>query len=448
MNSADSSLLANLSCINVVNLKIILRLCTDKLFTTPFVAAMTKDIQTRFDAVAEHFPIIDTHNDFPYSLRVQLHYEFQTTKEFNFDSILTSHTDLVRMKKGKIGVQFFSCWIECKDDDPLYQDFDKPNNIVRDTLEQIDVVKRLVDEYSNSFKFVNTSDEALKSFRDNKGNKISITLGVEGLHQVDLSLAVVRQYYDLGVRYITLTHNCDNPFATAASSVTAGLPDKGLSDFGKDCIREMNRLGMMVDLSHVSYQTMVDVLDITKSPVIFSHSSVYSLTKHNRNVRDDILKQVKLNGGVVCINFFPLFLKREGQSEADVTINEAVDHIKYIIDLIGWDHVGFGSDFDGIPQGPKGLEDVSKYPDLVKRVWEVTDANEEQIVKMMGLNVLRVWKECEIIAEQLKTKSKPVESNWDKREWIFHEYCKDFPELFPNAFKLKKNVYVDTQKLA
>lgn len=406
-----------------------------------------EDIDTRFDKLVKHFPIIDTHNDFPYNLRVQLHYEFESTKEFNFDSLLTSQTDLVRMREGKIGVQFFSCWIECKDDDMYYQNFDQPNNIVRDTLEQIDVVKRLVDEYSHSFKFVHTADEALKSFRDSNGSKISITLGVEGLHQVDLSLAVVRQYYDLGVRYITLTHNCDNPFATAASSVTGGLPDKGLTDYGRDCIKEMNRLGMMVDLSHVSYKTMIDTLEVTQAPVIFSHSGIWELTKHARNVKDDVLKLVKKNGGVVCINFLPLFLKREGVDE--VTVDDAVNHIKYLVDLIGWDHVGFGSDFDGIPKGPTGLEDVSKYPNLVKKVWEATGAQEEDIVKMMGLNVLRVWKECELVSQRLKSKVKPVESNWEDRKWEFYEYCKEFPELFPGAYKLKEhqNIFKDTQKL-
>lgn len=403
-----------------------------------------KKIDEKFDQIVKRFPIVDTHNDFPYSLRCQLHYEISTTPEFDFDSLLTSHTDLVRMKEGKIGIQFFSCWIECKNDDPLYQDFNTPTTIVRDTLEQIDVVKRLVDEYSNSLKFVKTSDEALQSFRDSKGKKISITLGVEGLHQVDLSLAVVRQYFDLGVRYITLTHNCDNPFATAASSVTGGLPDKGLTSFGRDCIKEMNRLGMMVDLSHVSYKTMLDTLEFTQAPVIFSHSSSFTLTPHERNVRDDVLKLVKDNGGVVCINFLPQFLKREGKSADDVTIDDAVAHLVHIITLIGWDHVGFGSDFDGIPCGPKGLEDVSKYPELVKKVWEVTNATEEQIVKLMGLNVVRVWKECEMVSDRLKNKIEPVESNWEQREWIFHEYCKTFPELFPGSFELKNNIYKDT----
>lgn len=394
------------------------------------------DLEKRFEELAARVPIVDTHNDFPYSLRVQLHNEIYNS-DFDFDKILGTHTDLVRMRQGKIGIQFFSCFIECKDPDYLYDDFNKPNSAVRDTLEQIDVTKRLVEDYSESLSFVHTADEAMNVFKNQDG-KIAITLGVEGLHQCDLSLAVVRQYFQLGVRYITLTHNCDNPFATAASSTTTGKPDIGLTKYGKDCVREMNRLGMIVDLSHVSYQTMLDSLEVTKAPVIFSHSSVYNLTKHERNVRDDVLLRVKENGGVVCVNFFPLFLKRDDTET--VTIDDAVAHIKYIIDLIGWDHVGFGSDFDGIPCGPKGLEDVSKYPELVLKVWEKTNATEAQISKLMGLNVVRVWKECELVSDSLKS-SKPIESNWNKRRWIFEDYCKEFPELFPGAYDAKGNIY-------
>jgi membrane dipeptidase len=403
-------------------------------------------IEHRFEQLSKSVPIVDTHNDFPYSLRVQFHNEIHSNlgKDFDFDSYLTSHTDLKRMQEGRLGIQFFSCFIECKDPDYLYQDFNKANSAVRDTLEQIDVTKRLVEEYSRSLSFVRTADEAMKSFLE--GGKISVTLGVEGLHQCDLSLAVVRQYYDLGVRYITITHNCDNPFATAASSVSAGRPDLGLTEFGKECIQEMNRLGVMVDLSHVSYKTMLDVLAFTKAPVIFSHSSVYTLTNHERNVRDDVLKLVKENGGVVCINFFPLFLRQRKNGRSPVTIEDAVDHIRYIIDLIGWDHVGFGSDFDGIPQGPVGLEDVSKYPELIKRVWLETGASEEQISKLMGLNVVRVWKEAEIVSSKMK-KMLPVESNWCDRRWEFYEYAKEFPEIFPGAFQKVNNTWSSAQEL-
>lgn len=399
---------------------------------------MTVDnIDERFEELVKKVPIVDTHNDFPYSLRVQLHYELRT-ENFDFDSYLTSHTDLKKMKEGGLGIQFFSCFIECKDPDYLYEDFNKPNSAVRDTLEQIDVTKRLVCEYSKSLKFVETADETLQNFQNTQGKQISVTLGVEGLHQCDLSLACVRQYYDLGVRYITLTHNCDNPFATAGSSIAAGKLDRGLTEYGKDCILEMNRLGMMVDLSHVSHKTMLDTLEITKSPVIFSHSSVYTLRNHERNVRDDVLKLVKENRGVVCINFFPIFLTDKPMDET--TIDDAVAHAKYIIDLIGFDHVGLGSDFDGIPQGPKGLEDVSKYPDLIKKIWKATNATEEDISKVMGLNVIRVWKENEQVAKSLKHLL-PVETNWKERTWSFYEYAQDLPEIFPGSKNIHSNEY-------
>ncbi|CAR27897.1 hypothetical protein ZYGR_0N03840 [Zygosaccharomyces rouxii] len=403
-------------------------------------------IDERFESLCQKVPIVDTHNDFPYLLRVQLHNELHCDgNKFDFGSMLTSHTDLVRLKKGKVGIQFFSCFIECKDDDYLYEDFNKPNAAVRDTLEQIDVVQRLADEYPGELNFVETADEALESFTRSHGQSISITLGIEGLHQCDLSLAVLRQYYRLGVRYITLTHNCDNPFATAASSIAAGKPDHGLTCYGVDCIKEMNRLGLIVDLSHVSHKTMVDTLKVTRAPVIFSHSSVYTLTNHERNVRDDVLQMVKNNGGVVCINFFPVFLQR--QAGGEVTIDDAVRHIKYVVDTIGWDHVGLGSDFDGIPKGPIGLEDVSKYPDLIRRVWEETGAAEKDIAKLMGLNVFRVWKRCEDVAKSWDQSDTPVESNWSERRWEFFEYCKDFPEIYPGSFTAQQNVYKDTQLL-
>lgn len=404
-----------------------------------------KDVDEEFDKVCKVAPIVDCHNDFPYSIRLQLHYELHNTgSKFDFESHQTNHTDLPKMRKGRLGVQFFSCWIECKDN-YLSEDYNKPTTYVRDTLEQIDIVKRLCDEYADSLTFVHTADEAYNKFLEGKGKKIMITLGVEGLHQVDVSLAVVRQYYEMGVRYITLTHNQDNPFATAASSVTGGKEDKGLSDYGVECVKEMNRIGMMVDLSHVSHKTMLDVLKVTKAPVLFSHSSVYSLTHHERNVRDDVLKLVKENGGVVSVNFFPHFIKQHGNDDA--TIDDAVDHIKYIVDLIGWDHVGLGSDFDGIPRGPVGLEDTSKYPDLIKKVWIATGATPEQIGKLMGMNVLRVWKQCEQVAEQMQKKNIPlVETNWEGRDWIFPNYCLDMAEIYPGSRKEHVNYYVDYDK--
>ena len=402
-----------------------------------------KNNEARLAHICKSTPIIDTHNDLPYLLRLQLHNEFQDEFKFKFNDTLTSNTDIPRLKKGKIGVQFLSCYIECKESDHLYQDFNKPNSAVRDTMEQIDVTKRLTQAYPSDLALVHSAEEAIKQY---KCGKIAIALGVEGLHQVDSSLAVLRMYHELGVRYITLTHNCDNPFATAASSVVGGLPDKGLSSFGKDCILEMNSLGIMVDLSHVSLRTMYDALEVTKAPVMFSHSSAFALTNNERNVRDDVLLKVKENGGVVCVNFFPMFLVQKGRLVDEVTIEDAVDHVMHIVNLIGWDHVGFGSDFDGIPCGPQGLEDVSKYPDLVYKLMERSQATDDDIAKVMGGNVMRVWREAERVSQQSKDIA-PVETNWEKREWKFFKYLTELPELFPGAYNAKNNVYDDSQSL-
>lgn len=396
-----------------------------------------ESIDERVERLSNRFPVVDTHNDFPYLVRSQLHNEFVGNPDFDFNHT-TAHTDLTRLRKGKVGLQFFSCWIECKDPDIYYQDFNKPNNVVRDTMEQFDVVQRLCKEYE--MNLVSNSQDAIKSFKE---GKFTCTLGIEGLHQVDLSLGVLRLYFELGVRYATLTHNCDNPFATAASSVSGGLKDKGLTKYGEECVAEMNRLGMMVDLSHVSIKTMEDTLKVTKSPIIYSHSSCYSLTPHPRNVPDDILLKVKENSGVICINFFPVFLQ---QGDKECTIDDAVDHIVHVVETIGWDYVGMGSDFDGISNGPKGLEDVSKYPDLIKKVIERTNCSDEDIIKFMGGNVMRVWRANEVIAEHLKNE-KPCETNWDKRTWPFYSYVKTFPELFPGSKGSKPNVYSNSQSL-
>ena len=179
-------------------------------------------------------------------------------------------------------------------------------------------------------------------------------LGIEGGHQLGGSIASIRQAYDLGVRYITTTHNCDNAWATSASTVAAGGEDKGLTQFGAAYVREMNRLGMMLDLSHVSHQTMRDVLSLARAPVVFSHSGAYSVTPHLRNVPDDVLRSVRKNGGIVMAVFVNRFLNMKDPSS--VTIHDVVDHIWHLAEVAGWDHVGIGSDFSGTPHVPAGLD--------------------------------------------------------------------------------------------
>lgn len=179
-------------------------------------------------------------------------------------------------------------------------------------------------------------------------------LGIEGGHQLGSSIAAIRQAHALGVRYITTTHNCDTAWATSASTVAAGGLDRGLTAFGASYVNEMNRLGMMLDLSHVSHQTMRDVMSLTRAPVIFSHSGAYSVTPHLRNVPDDVLRDLRANGGIVMAVFVNRFLNMKDPSSA--TIHDVVDHIWHLANTVGWDHVGLGSDFSGTPHTPSGLE--------------------------------------------------------------------------------------------
>lgn len=294
---------------------------------------------------------------------------------------LASHTDLVRMKEGRLGGQFWSVFVEC--DSKLAQPND-PTHAVRDTLEQIDVARRFIAA-TPELEFCDTSSCVMPAFRR---GKVPSMLGAEGLHQAGASIAVIRQLHDLGVRYITLTHNCDNPFATAASTVTATGKDAGLSAFGRAAIAEMNRLGMMVDLAHVSHQTMRDVLDVTEAPVIFSHSTCYELSKVYRNAPDDVLVRLRENGGVLMIMFVRQFLDKENPGAAN--IETVVDHIMHVAEVAGWDHVGIGGDFDGVglTDVADGVNSVADYPALTQAVMR-RGATDEEIRKLVGENVLR-----------------------------------------------------------
>lgn len=291
---------------------------------------------------------------------------------------LPSHTDLVRLKQGKVGGQFWSVFVECPD----IENLDDTSHSVRDTLEQVDVTRRFIQEIEE-LEFCDTSACVTSAFRS---GRIASMLGAEGLHQVGSSIAVLRQLFSLGVRYITITHNCDNPFATAASTVTAGGHDAGLTGFGAAAIREMNRLGMMVDLSHTSHRTMHDVLDITRAPVMFSHSTCYELAKTYRNAPDEVLARLKQNGGVLMIMFVKRFLNAEDPESADV--ERVVDHIMHVVAVAGWDHIGIGGDFDGTVTLANGISSVADYPKLIEAVMK-RGASDEQIKKLVSGNILR-----------------------------------------------------------
>lgn len=285
---------------------------------------------------------------------------------------------------------------------------------------------RLQALYPAQFSPQVNSSTALAAFR---GGQLVSPFGIEGLHQIGNSAANLRHYYSLGVRYATLTHNCPNRYADAAiwSAPTRKAPAGGLwggvSPEGQRLVAEMNRLGMIVDLSHTSVDTQVDVLGGgedgwagSAAPVIYSHSSAYGVCPHPRNVHDHVLRLVRESSGVVMVNFAPDFISCvEADNENGLpdfyppnsTLAQVVRHITYIGDLIGYDHVGLGSDFDGIPSVPEGLDDVSKYPDLVAELLR-QGVSDEDAAKVVGGNVLRVWKDVDAVALDLQAKGTPA----------------------------------------
>ncbi|KAH8700124.1 dipeptidyl aminopeptidase [Talaromyces proteolyticus] len=374
------------------------------------------DYAGRAARVLKSTPLIDGHNDLPYLLRIELQNQINDGK-FTFQEGLASHTDLKRMQKGRVGGQFWSVFMECPDTENI----DDPSHVVRDTLEQIDVARRFI-EMTPELKFCATSSDAVKAF---KAGRIGSMLGAEGLHQTGSSIAVIRQLWDLGVRYITITHNCDNAYATAAATVTATGKDAGLSLFGAAAIREMNRLGMMVDLSHASHRTMRQVLEITRSPVIFSHSTCYSLARNYRNAPDDVIEALKSNGGVLMVMFVKRFLNAEDPEAAN--IETVVDHIMHIVDLAGWDHVGIGGDFEGTATLANGISSVADYPRLIEAVMR-RGATDNQVKKLVGLNILRVWaaneRNAKVLADEL-----PVEEVWEGRSWS--RWNNPLPNMIP-----------------
>lgn len=308
--------------------------------------------------------------------------------------------------------------------------------VVRATLEALDTYKRLGQRYPKYFTPASNAHEATLAFK--KGRLISPTI-IEGLHQIGNSISTLRLYHELGVRYATLTWNCHNKYADAALESgpnfepTIATPYwKGLSPAGRDLVKEMNRLGMLVDLAHVSTDTMRDVLigngteawNGSIAPPIFSHSSAYAICPHPRNVPDDILQLVKKRNSIVMINFSPDFIScMPGKTPSDLpefypqnsTLNQVVRHIRHIGELIGYDHVGIGTDYDGIQSTPKGLEDVSKFPDLVTELLR-QGVSEEDVSKVVGRNILRVWSEADRIATKLQAILDPLEddvqNNW------------------------------------
>ncbi|KAI5275477.1 hypothetical protein E4T47_01420 [Aureobasidium subglaciale] len=335
---------------------------------------------------------------------------------------LPGQVDIPRMNAGKLGGAFWSAFVPCPANGSDFSDAAYAP-YVKTTLEQIDLFNRLSEMYPRYFTLAKDSASAQRAF---DSNKLISPMGIEGLHQIGNSISTLRLYHKLGVRYATLTWNCHNAYADAAlitnsdnQTVLAPPLWGGVSPAGKKLIQEMNRLGMLVDLSHVSQNTMAHVLGQGEdgwqgsiAPPIFSHSSAYSICPHPRNVPDHILPHVKAARGIIMVNANPDFIScRASNSSSGLpefvpetsTLEQVVKHIKHIGDMIGYDYVGIGTDFDGIESTPKGFEDVSKFPDLVTEMLK-QGISELDAGKVVGRNILRVWADADAVATWMQRK--------------------------------------------
>ena len=336
------------------------------------------DLDARARALHRKYPLVDGHNDYPWALREKDPERRLETLDISLPQP-SLHTDIPRLRQGGVGMQFWSVYVPASLDGAA---------AVTAVFEQIDVVHRMMRRWPDTFELARTVADAERIFRS---GRIASMIGMEGGHSIDGSLDILRKAYAAGARYLTLTHSANLPWADSASGPSAL---DGLSPFGEEVVREMNRLGMLVDLSHTSPATMTDALRVSAAPVIFSHSSARGVTDHVRNVPDAVLRQIPKNGGVVMVTFVPAFVATEA---ATATLSHVVDHIDHIRKLAGIDYIGIGGDFDGIATVPRGLEDVSKYPALTAELLR-RGYSDEDVGKILGGNILRVWRAAERIA--------------------------------------------------
>ena len=356
--------------------------------------------------------LIDGHNDLLWKLRDKPDRDMSKLDISKSQPEL--HTDIERLKKGGLGAQFWSVYIPATP---------KDRPMAAEQLKQIDLVYQMVERYPVTFEMAYTADDVL---RVRKSGRIASLIGIEGGGAIENSLELLRNYYRLGVRYMTLTHSETLDWVDSATDQQL---HGGLTGFGEEVVREMNRLGMLVDIAHVSHETMKDVLRVSRAPIIASHSSAFAVAPHARNVPDEILRGVKKNGGVVMVNFASGFVVAEGakvwavafdvwreckqrykndekkasaawktwQEENPIppgTVHDLVDHIDHIVEVAGIDHVGIGSDYDGISKVPVQLEDVSSYPYITQELLN-RGYSEEDIKKVLGNNVLRALRGVE-----------------------------------------------------
>lgn len=335
-------------------------------------------------------PLIDGHNDLPWQMRQLFNNELE---KMDLNTLEKTHTNIPKIKAGRLSAQFWAAYVPCESQ---YKD------AVRQTVEQIDVVHRLCHLYSDDLMFATSSDDILSAFQQNKTASL---IGVEGGHSIDSSLGTLRMFYSLGVRYLTLTHSCNTPWADnwLVDTGKDTAINNGLSDFGKELIKEMNRIGMLIDLAHVSEKVMNLALELSKAPVIFSHSSAYEVCNSKRNVPDNVLLKVAQKKGIVMVNFYNDYVT----CQKTANLSNVADHFDHIKKVAGHEIIGFGGDYDGVSRVPEGLEDVSKYPDLVaellRRGW--TDA---EVKAALGDNLLRVFREVEKVRDSMSS-VKPYE---------------------------------------
>ncbi|KIY71101.1 hypothetical protein CYLTODRAFT_419110 [Cylindrobasidium torrendii FP15055 ss-10] len=387
----------------------------DRLSTTvlPWAASSTsEDPMAVALQLMEHSPIIDGHIDLPILVR-SLYANNLSTDSFDLHAPMPAHVDIPRLRKGKVGGFFWSVYVSCPDPALEGPDFLNATWRVRDTLEQFDVARLLINKYSDTFELALTSTDVKKAIAN---GKIASLIGVEGAHQIGNSIAVLRQYHALGARYMTLTHTCHNAFADSCGYYPGKEPlHNGLSSLGYRLVDEMNRLGVLVDISHTSDATATDVLKYSKAPVIWSHSSSRAVHEHVRNVPDNVLELVGTEDGkkdaVIMVNFAPAFVADPGQATLDVV----ADHVDHLAEVTGKQHVGIGSDYDGIDSTPVGLEDVSTYPALIaelyKRGW-----SKDELAGLTGGNLLRVLEGAEKVANELQAAgTEPAYDLYEKR---------------------------------
>lgn len=375
----------------------------------------------RAGALLDASPVVDGHNDLPWVIREKF---AANVESYDISQPAEYDTDIPRLRAGRVGTQFWSVYVPSSL---------SPVEAMKAQLEQIDIARRMIALYPNDLQLATSVAEIEAARRD---GRIASLLGMEGGHTLVNSLGALRSFYGLGVRYMTLTHFHSNDWADSA---TGDVLHEGLTGFGREVVREMNRLGMLVDLSHVSDDTMHDALDVTAAPVIFSHSSARALTGHVRNVPDSVLKRLAENGGVVMVTFIPAYvnearrewedgmipLLKDATTDAEweqiglqyreehgapplATLKDVADHIEYVAQVAGIDHVGIGSDFYGATGDEliQGLEDVSGFPNLVaellRRGW-----SDEDVKKLARGNLLRAFADAESVAGRLRGERPP-----------------------------------------